>query len=80
MKLGIKRPKMHVKKNDMVTVIAGNDKGKAGKILRVYPEKNRVIVEGVNMRKRHVRPTQQYPQGAILEREMPIHASNVKKA
>ncbi|NTV46658.1 MAG: 50S ribosomal protein L24 [Chlorobiales bacterium] len=71
---------MHVKKNDMVTVITGNDKGKSGKILRVYPEKNRVIVEGVNMRKRHVRPTQQYPQGAILEREMPIHASNVKKA
>lgn len=71
---------MHVKKNDMVTVIAGNDKGKSGKILRVYPEKNRVIIEGVNMRKRHVRPTQQYPQGAILEREMPIHASNVKKA
>lgn len=80
MKLGIKRPKMHVKRNDMVTVIAGNDKGKSGKILRVYPDKNRVIVEGVNMRKRHVRPTQQYPQGAILEREMPIHASNVKKA
>ncbi|ACF13563.1 ribosomal protein L24 [Chloroherpeton thalassium ATCC 35110] len=79
MKLGIKKVKMHVKKNDMVKVISGNDKGVSGKILRVFPEKNRVIVEGVNMRKRHMRPTQEYPQGAILEREMPIHASNVKK-
>ncbi len=79
MKLGVKKPKVHVKKNDLVEVIAGNDKGKSGKILRVFPEKNRVIIEGVNIRKRHMRPTQENPQGSILEREMPIHASNVKK-
>lgn len=79
MKLGKKPIKMHVKKNDMVQVIAGNDKGKTGKILRVFPEQNRVIVEGVNLRKRHMRPNRNQPQGAIIEREMPIHASNVKK-
>jgi large subunit ribosomal protein L24 len=79
MKLGHKPIKMHVKKNDSVQVIAGNDKGKTGKILRVFPDKNRLIVEGVNLRKRHMRPNKTQPQGAIIEREMPIHASNVKK-
>ncbi len=78
MKTGTKQVKLHVKKNDTVVVIAGNDKGKTGKVLRVYPQKNRVIVEGVNIRKRHVRPSQTHPQGAIIERECPIHASNVK--
>ncbi|NTV98822.1 MAG: 50S ribosomal protein L24 [Chlorobiaceae bacterium] len=71
---------MHVKKNDNVLVISGNDKGKSGKILKVFPQKSRVIVEGVNIRKRHMRPTQSRPQGAIIEREFPIHASNVKKS
>ncbi|TLU88417.1 MAG: 50S ribosomal protein L24 [Chlorobium sp.] len=71
---------MHVKKNDSVVVISGNDKGKSGKILKVFPQKSRVIVEGVNIRKRHMRPTQSRPQGAIIEREFPIHASNVKKS
>ncbi|NHQ59448.1 50S ribosomal protein L24 [Chlorobium sp. BLA1] len=71
---------MHVRKNDTVVVISGNDKGKSGKILKVYPLKTRVIVEGVNIRKRHTRPTQSNPQGAIIEREFPIHASNVKKS
>ncbi|NTW57497.1 MAG: 50S ribosomal protein L24 [Chlorobiaceae bacterium] len=71
---------MHVRKNDNVTVISGNDKGKSGKILKVFPQKSRVIVEGVNIRKRHMRPTQSRPQGAIIEREFPIHASNVKKS
>ncbi|MBC8042763.1 MAG: 50S ribosomal protein L24 [Rhizobacter sp.] len=70
---------MHVKKNDNVQIIAGNDKGKTGKILRVFPVKNRVIIEGVNLRKRHMRPNKNQPQGSIVEREMPIHASNVKK-
>ncbi|MDX2128261.1 MAG: 50S ribosomal protein L24 [Chloroherpetonaceae bacterium] len=79
MKLGTIRPKVHVKKNDNVQVIAGNDKGKTGKVLRVIPEENRVIIEGVNVRKKHQRPTRTQPQGAIVEREMPIHASNVKK-
>ncbi len=80
MKTGIKKVKLHVKKNDSVVVISGNDKGKAGKILKVFPLKSRVIVEGVNIRKRHMRPTQGQPQGSIIEREFPIHASNVKKS
>ncbi|MBN1928584.1 MAG: 50S ribosomal protein L24 [Chlorobiaceae bacterium] len=80
MKTGIKKVKLHVKKNDDVVVIAGNDKGKSGKVLKVYPQKGRVIVEGVNIRKRHMRPTQAMPQGTIIEREFPIHASNVKKS
>ncbi|ASQ91343.1 50S ribosomal protein L24 [Prosthecochloris sp. GSB1] len=80
MKTGTKQVKLHVKKNDTVVVIAGNDKGKTGKILKVYPQKGRVIVEGVNIRKRHVKPTQTHPQGAIIEREFPIHSSNVKKS
>jgi len=77
---GVKKVKLHVRKNDTVVVISGNDKGKSGKILKVYPLKTRVIVEGVNIRKRHTRPTQSNPQGAIIEREFPIHASNVKKS
>ena len=80
MKTGIKKVNLHVKKNDSVVVISGNDKGKAGKILKVFPLKTRVIVEGVNIRKRHMRPTQGQPQGSIIEREFPIHASNVKKS
>ncbi|TCD47771.1 50S ribosomal protein L24 [Chlorobium sp. N1] len=80
MKTGLKRVKLHVKKNDMVVVLSGNDRGKSGKVLRVYPVKNRVIVEGVNIRKRHMRPTQSNPQGSIIEREFPIHASNVRKS
>ncbi|HOJ36726.1 MAG TPA: 50S ribosomal protein L24 [Ignavibacteriales bacterium] len=68
---------MKLKKGDTVLVIAGNDKGKTGKILKVYPEKNRVVVEGVNIRKKHSRPSQLNPQGGIIEKEMPIDASNV---
>ncbi|MDD3807510.1 MAG: 50S ribosomal protein L24 [Candidatus Marinimicrobia bacterium] len=68
---------MHVKKNDTVKVMAGKDRGKTGKILKVFPKQNRVIVEGVNLVKRHTRPNQQNPQGGIIEKEAPIHASNV---
>ncbi|RMD50828.1 MAG: 50S ribosomal protein L24 [Ignavibacteria bacterium] len=68
---------MKIKKDDNVVVIAGNDAGKTGKVLKVFPKKNRVIVEGVNIRKRHTKPNQQYPNGAIVEKEMPIDASNV---
>lgn len=71
-----KKKKLHVKKGDRVRVIAGNYKGLEGRILRVYPETERVIVEGVNLRVRHTRPNQVYPQGGRIEREMPIHASN----
>ncbi|MCS7154555.1 MAG: 50S ribosomal protein L24 [Bacteroidetes bacterium] len=72
-----KQKKLPIKKGDLVRVIAGNDKGKQGKVLRVFPEKERVLVEGVNMRIRHVRPSPKYPQGGRLLREMPIHVSNV---
>lgn len=68
---------MHVKKGDKVKVIAGKDKGKEGVILRVFPKKNRVIVEGVNLVKKHTRPSQDNPQGGIITQEAPIHASNV---
>lgn len=68
---------MNLRKEDNVVVIAGNFKGKTGKILKVFPKKNRVIIEGVNLRKRHTKPNQQSPQGGIIEKEAPIHASNV---
>ncbi|HKJ30524.1 MAG TPA: 50S ribosomal protein L24 [Balneolales bacterium] len=69
--------KLHVKRGDIVEVIAGNDKGKRGKVLQVLPKKDRVIVEGVNIRVRHEKPSQQYQQGGRMEREMSIHVSNV---
>lgn len=69
--------KMNVKKGDMVIVIAGKDKGKTGKVLKSIPEKSRVIVEGVSMIKRHTKPSQQNPQGGIIEKEAAIHVSNV---
>ena len=68
---------MHVKKNDQIVVIAGNERGKTGKILKTYPESNRVVVEGINFIKKHTRGTQTNPQGGIIEREGTIHASNV---
>ena len=73
-------PKFHVKKGDQVTVIAGKEKGKSGKIIAVLTDKQRVIVEGLQMIKRHTRKSQQNPNGAIVEREGSIHISNVKKA
>ena len=68
-----------LRKGDEVVVITGDDKGSKGKILQVMREKNRVLVEGINMSKKHERKTQDNPQGAIVEREAPIHYSNVKK-
>lgn len=68
---------MKIKKNDTVKVISGNDRGKVGKVLVVFPEKNRLIVEGVNMIKRHTRPTQRNRKGGIISKEAPINASNV---
>jgi large subunit ribosomal protein L24 len=66
-----------LKKNDKVKVISGNHKGKEGKILKIYREKNRVIVEGVNIIKKHTRPSQKNPQGGISQREASINISNV---
>lgn len=69
--------KVHVHKGDTVVVISGKDTGKKGKVLAVLPQKQRVLVEGVNLIKRHTRPTQALPQGGILQREAPVHSSNV---
>lgn len=68
---------MHVKKGDIVKVLTGKYKGKEGKILKVFPKTQRVIIEGVNLVKRHTRPNQQNPQGGIIEKEAAIHVSNV---
>ncbi|MCG3119337.1 MAG: 50S ribosomal protein L24 [bacterium] len=68
---------MYIRKDDMVVVISGDDRPKKGKVLKIFPEKNRVIVEGVNMIKRHMRPTQRNPQGGIIEKEGPVNVSNV---
>jgi large subunit ribosomal protein L24 len=70
----------HVKKNDEVVLLAGSHKGKRGRIIAVLPKKQRVIVEGVAMMKRHTRKSQQHPQGAIIEREGSVHVSNVMSA
>jgi large subunit ribosomal protein L24 len=71
------RVKMHVRRGDHVRVMRGNDAGMEGTILRVLPKENRVVVTGVNMRKRHQRPTQENQEGGIITFEAPIHASNV---
>ena len=73
-----KRVKTHVKKNDEVVVISGNHKGETGKVLQVFPEKEQVLVEGVRLIKKHARLTQDRPEGGIIEKEGPIHISNVK--
>ncbi|ALC87336.1 MULTISPECIES: 50S ribosomal protein L24 [Bacillaceae] len=68
---------MHVKKGDKVKVISGKDKGKTGVILTAYPKKDRVLVEGVNIVKKHMKPNQANPQGGIVSQEAAIHVSNV---
>jgi large subunit ribosomal protein L24 len=72
------RPKFHVKKGDQVEVISGNHRGATGKVLQVLPKKQRLLIEGVRMIKKHLRKSQDNPQGSIAEREGPIHISNVK--
>jgi large subunit ribosomal protein L24 len=72
------RLKFHVKKGDHVEVISGNFKGSSGKILEVLPKKQRVLVEGVRLIKKHLRKSQDNPSGKIAEREGPIHISNVR--
>lgn len=69
--------KLNVKKGDKVLVISGKDKGKKGKILVSFPKKERVVVEGVSLVKRHTRPTQKNPKGGIIQKEASIHISNV---
>ena len=69
--------KLHVKKGDTVVVLAGKDKGKEGKIVEALPKKGKVVVEGVNKAKRHTKPSQKYPQGGIIQKEMPLHVCKV---
>ena len=69
---------MKIKKGDKVQVIAGQDKGTVGEVKAVFPKTNKVIVEGVNVRKKHQKPNQINPDGGIVDKEMPINASNVK--
>jgi large subunit ribosomal protein L24 len=71
---------MHVKKGDNVIVLTGKDKGKTGKILRSLPRENRVLVEGINIKKVHERSTKGKGKGTIVEKAFPIHASNVRKS
>ncbi len=68
--------KLHIKKDDLVVVIVGKDRGKIGKVLKVFPRKGRAIVEGVNLVKRHTKPTP-YSSGGIIEKPAPIHVSNL---
>jgi len=67
----------HVRKGDLVIVTAGNDRGNTGEVLAIVDDGDRVVVKGVNIRTKHLRPTQQRPQGSTIRREFPIHASNV---
>jgi large subunit ribosomal protein L24 len=76
-KKAVRREKMHVRRGDRVQVIRGNFAGVEGTVLRVLPKENRVVVEGVNLRKRHQRPTAENAEGGIITFEAPIHASNV---
>ncbi|HEU4556976.1 MAG TPA: 50S ribosomal protein L24 [Longimicrobium sp.] len=69
--------KSQIRRGDRVKVIRGNDKGTEGTVIRVEPDKNRVVVQGVNVRKRHRKPSATTPEGGIVEFEAPIHASNV---
>ena len=68
---------MHVRKGDQVVVIAGKEKGKRGRVLRLVTDKGRVVIERINMVKRHTKPTQRNPRGGILEKEGSVEASNV---
>ncbi len=72
------RPRLHVRRGDTVLVLAGKDRGKRGKVIRAIPSEQRVVVEGINRVKKHVRPSKKNPQGGIIEQEAPIHASNVQ--
>ncbi len=69
--------KLHIRKNDTVIVLAGEDKGKKGKVLKVLVEKQRAIVEGVNMVSKNTKPSAKNPQGGIIKQEAPIHISNL---
>ena len=67
----------HIRKGDLVYVRSGKDRGRTGTVLRVMPKEDRVLVQGINVVRKHVRPSQTNPQGGVLDKEMPIHISNV---
>ena len=69
--------KLHIKKDDTVIVLAGEDKGKTGKVLKGFVDKQRALVEGVNIVKKSAKPSAKHPQGGIIEQEAPIHISNL---
>lgn len=69
--------KLHIKKGDTVMVNGGESRGRQGRVLRVIPDKERAIVEGLNMRKKHTKPNAKFPQGGIIDQEAPIHISNL---
>ena len=73
----MEKAKVHIKKNDIVIVTKGKEKGKSGKVLRVYPEKGKAIVEKLNFIKRHAKPSQQMRQGGIIEKEAPLTVANL---
>ena len=68
---------MKIKKGDTVQIISGNEAGKSGRVIKIFPTKDKIVVEGLNMVKKHARPTQENPQGGIMEKEAAIHISNV---
>jgi large subunit ribosomal protein L24 len=68
---------LHIKKGDTVVITAGNDKGKSGKVVEVFPKKNLVVVEGAGMKKKHQKPRREGQKGQIVDKQFPIHASNV---
>lgn len=74
-----KQPKLNIKKNDQVVVISGDDRGKKGRVIEVVVEKRRVLIEGVNLVKKHLKPNvnRDHPNGGIIEKEMPVNISNV---
>jgi len=69
---------LKIRKDDLVVVLTGNDSGKRGKVLRVFPGKKTAVVQGINFHKKHTRPTKMRQQGGVLEKECPIHVSNLK--
>lgn len=69
--------KLKINKGDIVQVISGNYRGETGRVLEVYPSKMQILIEGINIRKRHTKPSQQNQKGGIIEKELPIHYSNV---
>lgn len=71
------KQKLHIKKDDVVRVISGEDKGKEGRVMEVLPAKQRAIVEGVRVKIKHTKPNAEQPEGARVEQEMPIHISNL---